>query len=248
MPRGRPRKNSEKSENPQKTQKNKKTKKPTFEESIDLINVEINKRKGKWNLTVLAWMDFQDVSQILRIHIYKKWDLYDPEKPLAPWINRIISNQIKNLIRNNYGNYARPCLRCAAAESDSHCYIYKEQSSVCPLYANWERTKKNAHDAKLPVSLEEHPQEISTAGQGHCDVEKIAIVLHEKMKTVLKAVEWKVYNYLYIEHKSEEEVAKLMNYKTSEKNRVPGYKQIKNIKKSIIEKVKKVLDKGEIDL
>ena len=58
------------------------------------------------------------------------------------------------------------------------------------------------------------------------------------MKTVLKAVEWKVYNYLYIQHKSEEEVAKLMNYKTSEKNRVPGYKQIKNIKKSIIEKVK----------
>ena len=155
---------------------------------------------------------------------------------------------IKNLIRNNYGNYARPCLRCAAAESDSHCYIYKEQSSVCPLYANWERTKKNAHDAKLPVSLEEHPQEISTAGQGHCDVEKTAVVLHEKMKTVLKAVEWKVYNYLNIQHKSEEEVAKLMNYKTSEKNRVPGYKQIKNIKKSIIEKVKKVLDKGEIDL
>ena len=110
------------------------------------------------------------------------------------------------------------------------------------------KTKKNAHDAKLPVSLEEHPQEISTAGQGHCDVEKTAIVLHEKMKTVLKAVEWKVYNYLYIQHKSEEEVAKLMNYKTSEKNRVPGYKQIKNIKKSIIEKVKKVLDKGEIDL
>ena len=39
-----------------------------------------------------------------------------------------------------------------------------------------------------------------------------------------------------------------IDYKTSEKNRVPGYKQIKNIKKSIIEKVKKVLDKGEIDL
>ena len=54
MPRGRPRKNLEKSENPQKTQKNKKTKKPTFEESIDLINVEINKRKGKWNLTVFS--------------------------------------------------------------------------------------------------------------------------------------------------------------------------------------------------
>ena len=248
MPRGRPRKNTKKLENPKKPKKNKKikSKKPSFEESIDVINIEINKRKNKWNLTVLAWMDFSDVSQILRIHIYKKWDLYDPSKPLAPWINRIISNQIKNLIRNNYGNYARPCLRCAAAEADQHCYIYKEQSSVCPLYANWERTKKSAHDAKLPVSLEDHPHETFNVDQVY-DIEKVAVKLHEKMRGILKAVEWKVYNYLYIENKSEEEVAKLMNYKTTEKNRVPGYKQIKNIKKSIIEKVKKVLDKGEID-
>ena len=248
MPRGRPRKKVENSEKSKKTQKPKKTEKPSFEDSIDVINVEINKRKGKWNLTVLAWMDFQDVSQILRIHIFKKWDLYDSEKPLAPWINRIISNQIKNLIRNNYGNYARPCLRCAASESDSHCYIYKEQSSVCPLYANWEKTKKNAHDAKLPVSLEEHPQEIFTSVNSYYDVERTALRLHEKMETVLKPVEWKVYNYLYIEYKSEEEVAKLMNYKTTEKNRVPGYKQIKNIKKSIIQKVKKMLNDGEIEI
>ena len=96
MPRGRPRKKAENSEKSKKTQKPKKTDKPSFEDSIDVINVEISKRKGKWNLTVLAWMDFQDVSQILRIHIFKKWDLYDSEKPLAPWINRIISNQIKN--------------------------------------------------------------------------------------------------------------------------------------------------------
>ena len=64
------------------------------------------------------------------------------------------------------------------------------------------------------------------------------------MKTVLKAVEWKVYNYLYIQHKSEEEVAKLMNYKTSEKNRVPGYKQIKNLT-NIINKTKKIFGNGK---
>ena len=106
MPRGRPKK-SQKTDSPKKPQKKKKIKKkkaPNFEESIDQINTEIIKRRSKWNLTVLAWMDFEDVAQILRIHIYKKWDLYDPSQPLGPWINRIISNQIKNLIRNNYGN------------------------------------------------------------------------------------------------------------------------------------------------
>ena len=49
-------------------------------------------------------------------------------------------------------------------------------------------------------------------------------------------------------NKSETEVAALMGYKTSEKNRSPGYKQIKNIKKSIIEKVKKTLFDGDIDI
>ena len=75
--------------------KNQKAKRPEFEDVIDKINLEISKRRGKWNLTILAWMDFDDVSQIIRIHIWKKWKMYDPEKPLAPWLNRIISNQIK---------------------------------------------------------------------------------------------------------------------------------------------------------
>ena len=39
-----------------------------------------------------------------------------------------------------------------------------------------------------------------------------------------------------------------MGYKTNEKNRVPGYKQIKNVKKSIIEKVKKIIHNGEIEI
>ena len=46
-----------------------KSKKPKFEECITLIDAEIIKRRGKWNLTALGWMDFDDVSQILRIHI-----------------------------------------------------------------------------------------------------------------------------------------------------------------------------------
>ena len=79
-----------------------------------------------------------------------------PEKPLNPWINRIISNQIKNLIRNNYGNYCRPCLKCAAAEAGDLCYIYGKQSEACPLYANWVKTKKQAYNAKLPVSINDH--------------------------------------------------------------------------------------------
>ena len=223
-------------------------KKPTFEESIDGINTEISKRRNKWNLTALAWMDFDDVSQILRLHIYKKWHLYDKAKPLAPWINRIITNQIKNLIRNNYGNFTRPCLRCAAAESTDLCTIYEKQCNTCPLYAQWEKTKKRAHDTKLPLSLENHTKEIHSIPSDGIDVELAANKLHEKMQGVLKANEWQVYSYLYIDHLTEDQVAKKMGYKTSEKNRLPGYKQIKNIKKSILKKAKELISKGDVDI
>jgi RNA polymerase sigma factor (sigma-70 family) len=225
-----------------------KSPKLNFEDKISEINQEINKRRHKWNLTTLAWMDFSDVSQILRIHIYKKWNLYDPKKPLAPWVNRIVSNQIKNLIRNNYGNYSRPCLRCAAAEQEDGCTIYASQCSKCPLYAKWEKSKKSAHDIKLPVALENHTQEVHNIIEDEIDIEKTAKNIHAKMQQVLKPIEWKFYELYYIKHKSEEESAKLMGYKTTEKNRKIGYKQVKNLKKSIMIKVKKYLYNGDIDI
>ena len=39
-----------------------------------------------------------------------------------------------------------------------------------------------------------------------------------------------------------------MGYRTNEKNRVPGYKQIKNVKKSIMIKVKRIISEGEIEI
>ena len=223
-------------------------KKLFFEDHIHQIDSEILKRKNKWNLQSVSWMDFNDVSQILRIHIYKKWHLYNSSQPLAPWINRIISNQIKNLIRNTYTNYARPCLRCAAADGENSCRIYVTQCSNCPLYANWTRSKKSAHDTKLPLSIESHLNEVHQIKNESIDIEKAAKNIHKKMKSALKPIEWKVYNHLYIDHKDEEQTAKLMGYRTSEKNRIAGYKQIKNIKKNIISKVKTFLYSGEIDI
>ena len=85
-------------------------KKTKFEDRIKEIDIEICKRRAKWNLTALSWMDFDDVSQILRIHIFKKWHLYDHSKPLAPWLNRIISNQIKNIQPNDFQDLQKQIL------------------------------------------------------------------------------------------------------------------------------------------
>ena len=68
------------------------------------------------------------------------------------------------------------------------------------------------------------------------------------MKILLKPLEWKVYKLLYIDGISEEEAAKQMGYKTTEKNRSPGYKQIKNVQKKIISKAKEAIKKGMIEI
>ncbi len=92
-------------------------KKQKYEDHQDTIEEELNKRRGKWFLTSLAWIDFDDVKQIIRLHLHKKWDLWDQSRPLKPWLNRIISNQLKNILRNYYSNFAKPCLSCPFNQS-----------------------------------------------------------------------------------------------------------------------------------
>tara|TARA_B100000700_G_C14630773_1_gene662693 strand:- start:3 stop:713 length:711 start_codon:yes stop_codon:yes gene_type:complete len=223
--------------------------KPTFEESFDFINQEIRKRTGKWSLSSLNWIDYDDVSQIIRLHIYEKWHLYDVNKPLGPWLNRIISNQIKNLIRNHYGNFTRPCLKCEAADGEASCKIYKEQCSDCPLYEKWERSKKSAYNIKIPLALEDHSFEVNSIKINDAStLENNIKKLHFKMKEVLRPNEWIVYETLYVENLDEQEAAERLGLKSNERNRKPGYKQIQNIKKSILKKVKENVEKGNIEI
>ena len=175
-----------------------KPKRPKFEECIEIIDQEIKKRRNKWNLTALAWMDFDDVSQILRFHIFKKWEMYDPSQPLTPWVNRIISNQIKNLIRNNYGNFTRPCLKCAAAEGFGGCSIYGDQDNKCPLFAKWEKTKKSAYDIKMAVTIENHSHEVGCMRDGNFSIEDSQDKLNFHMKKQLSTKQFTVYSLLFI--------------------------------------------------
>lgn len=223
-------------------------KKLKFEDNIDIIDEEIAKRRSKWSLSSLSWIDYDDVSQIIRIHIYEKWNQYDPQKSLRPWLNRVITNQLKNIIRNNYTNYSRPCLRCAAAEDSNSCRIYSTQSSECPLYAYWEKRKQSAYNLKIPLALENHQQEVWSIHEDFVDYETKIKKLRKKMKEILKPTEMLVFESLFIKDKDDLDVAKKLGFKTNEKKRSPGYKQIQNIKKNIISKVKKLIEKGELDL
>ncbi len=223
--------------------------KPTFEESIDIINGEILKRKFKWRLTAISgWFDFEDVSQILRIHLNKKWHLYDSARPLKNWINTIISNQIKNLLRNLHSNYASPCNHCPCNIGDNVCSLFGEISNQCPLVAKWEKSKKQAYNVKLPLYLENHLQEVSDRPHKDYDVERAAPLLHERMEELLKPLDFRIYKILYIDNKSEEDAAKILGYKTTEAGRTAGYKSIREAKKVIMLTARQVIANGGIDL
>lgn len=223
-----------------------------FEDRIEIIDNEIAKRRHKWQLTAIAYMDFDDVAQMIRAHIYKKWHLWDQDRPLEQWLNRVITHQIYNLIRNNYGNVAPPCNGCAFDLGGDLCDYTSSGSKCeqCPLYAKWRKTKAKGYYIKLAGSIDDEnyveQRSAAIAPEDGVDIEKGVVNLHEKMRERLTPNQFKIYSQLFIEGKSEEEVAKEMGYKTTEKNRRPGYKHISNLKKTFLATAKKIMDQEDI--
>lgn len=219
---------------------------PSFEVSIDIIDSEIMKRKHRWHLTAIAWMDFEDVAQRLRIHIYKKWDKWDPKRPLRPWLNQVINHQMTNMLRNHYSNFTRPCLKCPFNIGDHGCSIYGVQNNHCKDYRKWEKTKKSAYDTKFPLSM--HAPNINNENLSlesviknihqDFDIEQIIPAFHDLLKKHLSQIEWKVYDLMFLKFMNESEVAKEMGYKLSLKEGRPAYRQVTKIKSKILQKAR----------
>lgn len=238
-------------------EKKKKAKKAlSYSDCSSRIDEELVKRRGAWFLHSVTWMDYDDVCQIIRAHIHKKWGLWDQERNLAPWINKIITNQIKNILRNNYSSFVKPCVNCPFNQSSGEegssglCGFTKSgsQDSGCPIYSKWEKTKKSAYDIKMALTLEHHTHEVFTQPADDISIETASNKLHLAMRELLNDRHYKIYSLLYVEHKEEEDVAKEMGYKTSEKGRKAGYKQIKNLKKLFRLKAEKILGTQDIFL
>ena len=231
-------------------------KRQTYEDKSDTIDNEIRKRYYKWHLHAIAWLDFDDVSQIIRTHIYKKWEQWDQVRPIEPWVNKIISNQLKNILRNNYSNFASPCISCKynqsreqrAGQVSNLCSQTSTglQSSECSLYAKWEKTRKQAYDIKVPVALETNPFSGLTLPEDHYDIMDAVDGMHLHMREYLNDRHFIIYKMLFIDYIDEETVAKVLGYKSNEKGRKAGYKQIKNLKNFYKKVARKICTETDI--
>lgn len=220
----------------------------TYEECYDIIDGVVKKFQKKWQLKAINWFDFDDVAQTVKIHIYKKWHLWDQSRPLEPWAARITSHQIRNIIRNNYTNYVKPCVQCKYNMGDNLCSLTSSgsQNSSCPQYAKWSRQKKAGYGIKLPLPMETHAHEVDSKQEEVLQFEDSVAKLNAALKSQLSEIHYKVYIMLFFENRSEEEVAQFMGYKTTEKNRKAGYKQIKNLKKMLKDKATSIIKEYDI--
>lgn len=223
----------------------------SFEDKIDEINKEINKRRNKWQLSSLAYMDFEDVSQILRIHINNKWAQWDQSRPLAKWLNKAITNQMINLVRNNYGHLAPPCNGCAYDMGDTTCSFTKsgDKCAECPLFKAWQKKKQVGYNIKLATSIDSEffaEGSVDQMNEGEVDYEACSARLHAEMKKVLPDGQWKIYEMLFIKGMSEKEVAKELKLKTTEKGRTPGYKHLFNMRAKFADIAKIIIANKDI--
>tara|TARA_R110000744_G_scaffold27059_1_gene66237 strand:+ start:420 stop:1097 length:678 start_codon:yes stop_codon:yes gene_type:complete len=215
---------------------------------LDLEDL-LKKYRPKWQLSAIAWMDYDDVCQIVRLHIFKKWHLWDQERPFKPWASMIISNQIKNLVRNNYSSFAKPCLRCPHNMGSTSCGMTesKEQDISCPDFAKWKNKKEKAYNIKLPLTLEECSFTGTITLKDHVDYESSSERLHLLVMEELNEKHKKIYYLLYVENKEENDVAEQFGFKADSANRKkPRYKQIANLKKKFYQIALKVMSENDI--
>ena len=212
--------------------------KPTFEESIGIIDTELAKRRAKWHVGI-GWMDYDDVAQLIRIHIYNKWHLYDSSRPLAPWVNRIISHKIINLVDQHYANFARPCLKCPESDGGTGCLKYGEQCAQCPLYREWELKKKPALETKIPSSLDNFEGEIPLSRDYIHDPENEVVQLGKALSEVLDDNMYRVFKLSYIDHLPVEKVVKQV--RPIWKGQFFGRSTVREAQKEIIKIAKGIL-------
>jgi hypothetical protein len=219
-----------------------------YEDKAASIDEVLKKLRGKWRLDAINWMDYDDVCQIIKAHIAKKWHLWDQSKPIEPWVNRVAMNQMRNMVRNLYSAYLQPCVNCVYNTGSNQCGITKSgfQDAGCVLMGRWLKNKKDGHNVKLPVTIEVHENEAKEMPDHWVDVEGPTERLNDFMKKELSPEYYKAYLMLFFSDKTEEEVALELGYISNEKNRPAGYKQIKNLKELFLKLAKDIIKNEDV--
>ncbi len=211
--------------------------KPKYEDCLDIINEELRKRQAKWNLGSISYMDWDDVCQIIRLHIWKKWHLYDNKRPLPNWIQTIISHQLFNITRNVFYSYSKPCGNCPFDMEGDGCEKFGVKCNACPLYKKWFEFKRFAHDVKMPLTMENHLNEVNEKPDEWFNPEVSVNNLVDYLKKNLEPMEFRIFEMAFLSNETDDQI-----FKTLKKE---GFcvikKSIRGIKAGIFVKTKEAV-------
>ena len=229
----------------------------TFEEKYEEISKEVEKWRPMWRLSSLPKINFDDIKVQILVRVSNKFDQWDQKRPLKPWLYRVIKNDFDNKLRDEYYNFAKPCLSCAAyigatyKDGEGQCSIYGLCSCDCKLYKKWYKKKRYKEQIELATSINAEESEGISNNYEISDVpidyEKYIKSFNTILKARLNKKDYQIYLWLFIENKDESWVAEQLGYKTSEKNRQRGYRQIKNIKDRIRVRAEKIISEYSLE-
>lgn len=221
---------------------------PTFEQRYTEICVWVDKRRRKWDLNVVDW---DDARQMILIHISEQYDSYDPTLgPFGNWVNRLITNKIKNIWRDHYTNYSRPCiLGCPYNSGGQTCSKTRSgtQGAECPAYRDWQKRKGDQFNVRQTLSLDNHAQEVSNVSSDFMDIAAKKRVIDARIREKLTKQEWRIYKTLIIQGKSEEETAKALGFKNKRGQKMfGGYLVILAARHRFVEMAKAIIEDEDL--
>lgn len=220
-----------------------------FEDKIGELDELLVRYRAKWQLNAIAWMDYDDVCQIIRIHVHNKWHLWDQSRTFKPWASMLISHQMMNLVRNHYSNFAKPCLKCPHYMGADGCQFTKSgvQDEECSLFAKWKKKKEKAYNLKLPLPMEDGVFIGETHIDDNFNYDESQFRLHNAILKQLDGKHKEIYRKIYMEGWTDQQVAEHYNFKPdSLRRKTPRYKHLVNLKKRFYEMAVEAIQNQDI--
>lgn len=181
----------------------------SFEDKIKEVNSAIESQRSRWRMSAIQDMDYDDVAQIIRLHIVKKWHLWDQSKPIKPWLFKIIKHQIQNIAKRKLGKLLKPCdnidgngNKCLHNIERNGCSWTKsgKKCAECPFYNKWIKKKEDQHNIKLAQSIDHRyfDEKMSIRDNADIDIELNVKSFHQEMKAILTEKQWFYYQLMAI--------------------------------------------------
>jgi len=190
-----------------------------FEDKINCINKLIQKNRGRWHLSDIEGCSYEDIAQIIRIHIYNKWDQWDQNRPFECWCNKIVIHQIKNCVRNIYSKDAPPCSNCPFDRGGDLCGYTNSGSkcSECPAFKKWAKKKQDKFLIKTASSIDVETFKETPDRHSFVDPHKLESNIekfHIYIRQFLNAKMVNFYNMIYVENLKDDQIVTILKQKS----------------------------------